>query len=648
MTDLSLSSLDATYPIEIMLEGDGGTTFIDESVRDDVSPYPGRRKAITTVDNVSRNRYIPDVWVDDSRNDLLDDFGKATLKDRYQIENENPQDRFANSVRYYADDASHAQRMYDHISKKWCIGSTPITSNGGTTKGNLISCFINSVDDSLEGIVDRWVENIWLGAKGGGLGTYYGKVRSNGEKAGSGKTSGAMSFMKVNDALTACISQAGNRRASGAIYMDISHPEIEIFLDMRREAGGDPATKCLSLHHGVLIPDAFYDAVYVNGDWDLISPWDGTVKATVNARELFQKLVAVRLDKGEPYIVNIDHVNRAIPEHHKKSNLLVTASNLCSEIMLPIGPDHHGNTRTAVCCLFQLNLEMWDEWKDHPTFIEDVARFVDNVLQDFIDNGGDQFINARYAASRERSIGVGVMGFHGYLQQKSLPFESAMAKSFNIRAFKHIRAKMDDASRILAEERGPCPDAAEYGIMERFSNKIAIAPTASVSIIMNASPGIDITPANIFTQKTLDGSFTVKNKYLERILEGMGKNTKTVWDDILRHGGSVQHIDWLDQDVKDCYKTSFEVDPRFVIEHAADRTPYICQSQSLNLFIPPDIDKYDLAMIHLMAYEKGIKSLYYLRSFSLQRADSSTGETVSVNAFRASESTDYEECIFCQ
>ena len=609
----------------------------------------GPRPAITVKSAVYRSTPVPEVIVDDAYNDLLDDFAKATLKDRYLVEDETPQDRFANCVRYYANDQAHAQRMYSYLSRLWCMPATPILSNGGTTKGNLISCFLNTVEDSLEGIFGSWTENNWLGAKGGGCGVYYGRVRSIGERAGvNGKTSGVMSFIKGDDAQTAGISQGSNRRAAKAVFMQISHPEIENFMDMRLDQGGDPTKKAPNLHHGVLIPDAFYEALEKDEMWKLVSPMDGSVKEEISARYLFQKLLMARMAKGEPYIVNIDTVNRAVPLHHRKSGLLVTASNLCVEITLPTGIDHHGKNRTAVCCLFQPNLEKFEEWQKDELFLKDIAYFLDNVLQDFIDNAGEHFINARYSASRERSIGIGGMGFHSFLQKKNIAFDSAMAKVWNMKFFKHIDECLSKASKEIAEERGACPDAAEHGVMERFSYKTALAPTATVSIIAVTSPGGDPYAANIFTQKTLDGTFEVRNPHLEKVFETYGKNTPEVWSSIVDHLGSVQHLDFLTQHEKNVYKTSLEIDPRWYIEHAADRQPYIDQSQSLNLFVPPDINKYDLLKLHQLAHKRGIKTLYYLRSVSNQRASSTTGISRNVISFKSEEKIDYAECLACE
>lgn len=582
-----------------------------------------------------------DVIVDDARDALLTPFGRATLKDRYQTEGETPQDRFANSVRFYADDAAHAQRMYDYVSQQWCIGATPITSNGGTRKGNLISCFVNEMGDNLESIIDTWKENAWIGAKGGGIGTYISNVRSIGEPiARNGKTSGAISMAQVINAVVGTVNQGSNRRGAGATYMHISHPEIDAFLDMRRQAGGDADRKCMNLHHGVVIPDAFMEAVENNGTWDLVSPHSGKIVETVMAQDLMIKILTTRLETGEPYILFEDNYKKFVPEHHKRSGLYPKTSNLCSEILLPTGLDHHNRVRTAVCCLFQINLEKWNEWKDHPTFYLDICRFLDNVLQDFIDHGGEEFVNARYSASQERSIGIGVMGFHSFLQSMGIAYESVMAKVWNMKFFTHHKEKLDEASRILAEERGACPDAAEHGIMERFSYKSAIAPTASVSIICGGvSAGIDIIPANIYTGKTLDGNFEVRNPHLEKVLEGYGKNNRAVWKSILEHKGSVQHLEFLTEDEREVYKTSFEVDMRYHVELAADRTPYIDQSQSLNIALLATCHKRDLWKIHQLMWRKGVKSAYYVRSLSVSDVNSTTV---------AKEEVDYESCLSCQ
>ncbi|HEX8238219.1 MAG TPA: ribonucleoside-diphosphate reductase subunit alpha [Allosphingosinicella sp.] len=591
--------------------------------------------------------------VDHSRDSLLTDFGKETLKDRYLLPGETYQDLFVRVASAYADDAEHAQRVYDYISRLWFMPATPVLSNGGTGRGLPISCYLNSVPDSLEGIVDTWNENVWLAARGGGIGTYWGAVRGIGEPVGlNGKTSGIIPFVRVMDSLTLAISQGSLRRGSAACYLDISHPEIEEFLEIRKPSG-DFNRKALNLHHGVLVTDDFMEAVRDGAEWTLKSPKDGSERATVDARSLFQKLVETRLATGEPYIIFIDKVNRSMPRHHRELGLKVSTSNLCSEITLPTGRDHLGKDRTAVCCLSSLNLETWDQWNGDKRFIEDVMRFLDNVLTDYIDRAPEEMARAKYSAMRERSVGLGVMGFHSFLQARNIPFEGAMAKSWNMKIFKHISAQVNEASMMLAKERGPCPDAADMGVMERFSCKMAIAPTASISIITGGTSAcIEPIPANIYTHKTLSGSFSIKNPYLEKLLIEKSKNSEGVWSTILERGGSVQHLDFLTPEEKDVFKTSFEIDQRWLIELAADRTPYIDQATSLNLFIPADVDKWDLLMLHYRAWELGIKSLYYLRSKSVQRAGFAGGveadNTIDPKQIELAATTDYDECLACQ
>nr|WP_095013338.1 ribonucleoside-diphosphate reductase subunit alpha [Tsuneonella mangrovi] len=592
------------------------------------------------------------VVTDASRDALLTEFGKETLEDRYLLPGESYQDLFARVADAYADDEEHAQRLYDYISRLWFMPATPVLSNGGTSRGLPISCYLNSVEDSLEGIVGTWNENVWLASRGGGIGTYWGQVRGIGEPVGlNGKTSGIIPFVRVMDSLTLAISQGSLRRGSAACYIDISHPEIEEFLEIRKPSG-DFNRKALNLHHGVLLSDAFMEAVRAGEEWNLTSPKTGEVRGSVDARSLFQKLVETRLATGEPYIVFSDTVNRMMPKHHRELGLKVSTSNLCSEITLPTGRDHLGNDRTAVCCLSSLNLETWDQWHEDKRFIEDVMRFLDNVLQDYIDRAPDEMARAKYSAARERSVGMGVMGFHSFLQSKGIGFESPMAKVWNLKMFKHVSAKAEEASMVLAEERGACPDAEDAGAMERFSCKMAIAPTASISIICGGTSAcIEPIPANIYTHKTLSGSFIVKNPYLEKLLDTKSKNSTNVWNSILEKGGSVQHLDFLTPEEKAVYKTSFEIDQRWLLEFAADRTPFIDQAQSLNLFIPADVDKWDLAMLHFQAWEKGIKSLYYLRSKSVQRAGFAGGVEADNTAEAAKyelPSTDYDECLACQ
>ena len=590
-----------------------------------------------------------DVVVDRTRDALLTDFGKTTLEDRYLLPGESYQDMFARVAKAYADDQDHAQRIYDYMSRLWFMPATPVLSNGGAERGLPISCFLNAVSDSLDGIVGAWNENVWLAANGGGIGTYWGGVRSIGEKVkGQGQTSGIIPFIRVMDSLTLAISQGSLRRGSAAVYIDIHHPEIEEFLEIRKPSG-DFNRKSLNLHHGISITDEFMEAVRDGASFSLLSPKTGEGVKDVDARALWQKILEIRLQTGEPYLIFEGAVNRAMPQHQKELGLKVRQSNLCSEIMLHTGKDHLGKERTAVCCLSSVNAETFLEWRDEPRFVEDVMRFLDNVLQDFIERAPEPAAAAVYAAMRERSVGLGLMGFHSFLQSQGVPFESALAKSWNMRLFKHLRREADKASVALAEEKGACPDAAERGVMERFSHKLAIAPTASISIICGGtSAGIEPIPANIYSHKTLSGTFAVKNPYLEQLLEQKGLNTGATWDSILAHEGSVQHLDALTQDEKDIFKTAFELDQRWVIELAADRTPQICQSQSVNIFLPGDVDKWDLHMLHYQAWERGCKSLYYLRSKSMQRAAHAGSDEAAPREVMETPQTDYEECLACQ
>ena len=596
------------------------------------------------------------VEIDRSRDEKLTGFGKATLTDRYLLPGESYQDLFARVASFYGDDKAHSQRLYNYISNLWFMPATPILSNGGTDRGLPISCFLNEAQDKLGSIVDLWTENVWLASRGGGIGSYWGNLRSIGETVGGvGKTSGIIPFVRVMDSLTLAISQGSLRRGSAAIYLPVSHPEVEEFLELRRPTGGDPNRKTPNLHHGILLSDAFMRAVEADEDWALTSPKDGHVVRTTSARALWIRILTARVETGEPYIIYSDTVNRQMPEHHKLAGLTVKTSNLCAEITLPTGIDHLGNDRTAVCCLSSLNLEHYKEWKSDKDFIPDIMRFLDNVLQDFIDRAPSEMAKARYAAMRERSVGLGVMGFHSFLQDNMIPFESSMAKSWNFNIFKHIKKEVDQASEQLAYERGPCPDAMDYGMMERFSNKTAIAPTASISTICGgASPGIEPIAANSYNQKTLSGNFMVHSRALTELLEKKGKNTDEIWTSITVNEGSVQHLDFLSDDEKAVFKTAFELDQRWIIELASDRAIYISQAQSVNIFLPADVHKRDLHQIHFQAWKKGLKSLYYCRSKSIARAEViATGTTKKkVNMEQQLElapaSTDYEECLSCQ
>ena len=622
---------------------------VDTQIAKTPSPQPSTHPKKTP--SYIKDRAIDSVKQVRSRDNLLTDFGKRTLVDRYLLPEETYQGMFARVSEAYADDTAHAQRLYDYMSKLWFMPATPVLSNGGADRGLPISCFLNAVDDSLDSIVGAWTENVWLASNGGGIGTYWGNVRSIGERIGrAGKTSGIIPFIRVMDSLTLAISQGSLRRGSAAVYLDIHHPEIEEFLEIRKPSG-DFNRKSLNLHHGLNITDEFMEAVKNDKEFGLRSPHTGKIIKEISARKLWQKILEMRLQTGEPYMIFSDTVNEALAKHQRDQGLRVQQSNLCAEIMLPTGLDKYGKQRTAVCCLSSINAEKYDDWKDNENFIEDIMRFLDNVLQDFIDNAPSKMDDAKYSAMRERSVGLGLMGFHSMLQSKGIPFESAMAKSFNNRLFRHIRSGADAASVKLADERGACPDAEEMGVKARFSHKMAVAPTASISIICGgASAGIEPIPANIYTHKTLSGSFTVRNQMLEELLDSKGLNTDEVWGTILENEGSVQFMDELSEHEKATFKTAFEIDQRWVIEHAADRAPYICQAQSLNIFLPGDIDKWDLHMLHWQAWEKGVKSLYYCRSKSIQRAAfaGTEAKTEMEKSMEAAAPTDYEECLACQ
>ena len=641
--------------------------FLSQAIRKAVSEYSpntiesnsDKRPDLFSLSNETelfQNEKGIIIKIDRARDKNLTNFGKATLKDRYLGLNESFQDLFARVASTYADDNLHAQRLYNYISNLWFMPATPVLSNGGTKRGLPISCFLNEASDSLDGILDLWSENVWLAAKGGGIGSYWGNLRSIGEKIGKvGKTSGIIPFIKVMDSLTMAISQGSLRRGSAACYLPIDHPEIEEFIEMRRPTGGDPNRKSLNLHHGILVTDSFMRAVETDEQWALKSPADGSVQSTISARNLWIRLLTARIETGEPYIIFIDTVNRLIPQHHKLAGLNVKTSNLCSEITLPTGVDKDGRDRTAVCCLSSMNLEKYDEWKDDKNIINDIMRFLDNVLSDFINRAPEQFKDAKYSAEKERSVGLGVMGLHSYFQKKMIPLESVMSKTWNKKIFKDIQEKVDKASKDLAEERGSCPDAADYDIKERFSNKTAIAPTASISIICGgASPGVEPIAANSYTHKTLSGSYNVRNRYLQKLLEKYDKNNDETWSSITTNQGSVSHLDYLTELEKDVFKTAFEMDQQWIIELSGDRTPYISQAQSINLFLPADVHKKTLHKIHFNAWKQGLKSLYYCRSKSIQRAENvndAKSTDVLNNVYKKNktpEETEYEECLSCQ
>ena len=583
--------------------------------------------------------------IDLSRDAKLTAFGIATLKDRYLTDDEtSPQHAFARAASAFADDAAHAQRLYDYASNLWFMFSTPILSNGGTQRGMPISCFLNYVPDSRAGLTDHYTENAWLSSLGGGIGGYWGAIRSNGvSTSGGSRSSGAIPFLKVVDSEVLAFAQGVTRRASYAAYMDISHPEVEEFLEMRKPSGGDANRRCLNLHHGVNVSDKFMTLIMdvasgkaKSDDWQLIDPHSKNVVKTVSARELWQKLLELRVQTGEPYIHFIDTTNRALPDSQKALGLKVHQSNLCSEITLPTNDE-----RTAVCCLSSVNLATYDEWKDNPLFIEDLVRFLDNVLDHFIRNAPKDIAKAVYSASQERSIGLGAMGFHAYLQKHNIPFDGVMGQVANKQIFKHIKDAAVAASKQLAVERGECPDGKGTGM--RNMHLLAIAPNASSSIICgDTSPSIEPYRANAYTQKTKTGSFLVQNPYLKRLLESKGQDTPSVWSSIITNSGSVAHLECLDEYEKEVFKTALEIDQRWIVDLAGERQPYICQAQSVNLFFPATVDIPTLHHIHMRAWVKGLKSLYYLRSEAVKRAD-----VVSHKVAREALN-DYDTCLSCE
>mgnify|MGYP001406475242 FL=1 len=582
------------------------------------------------------------------RDKYLSEFSHKTLQDRYLIAGENsPQDAFARAAKAFSDDDAHAQRLYDYASKLWFMFSTPVLSNGGTTRGLPISCFLNYVEDSRQGITGHYTENAFLSSVGGGVGGCWSDVRSVGSKTSNGSEStGVIPFMKVVDAEMLAFSQGVTRRGSYAAYLDISHPEVEEFLDVRKPTGGDVNRKSVNLHHGILIGDDFMELIEgatreegYDDSWDLIDPHTNQVTKTVSAKTLWVKLIQNRVETGEPYIMFKDTVQDALPKYQKEAGLKVNHSNLCSEITLATDDD-----RTAVCCLSSVNLEEYDEWKHDDNFIPDLIRMLDNVISYFIENAPMHLAKAVYSASRERSLGLGAMGFHAYLQRHNIPFESASAKGANMKMFQHIKWRAVNATKQLAEERGECPDGVGYGV--RNAHLLAVAPNASSSIICgNTSPSIEPYRANAFTQKTKSGSSLLKNEYLEHVLQELDQDTDEVWKSIITNNGSVQHLDFLDEWTKDVFKTAVEIDQKWIIDMAADRQMDICQSQSLNIFFPANVSKQELHAIHMMAWKRKVKTLYYLRSEAIKRAETVSDEALRQYIF---DSIDDAGCVACE
>lgn len=583
--------------------------------------------------------------IDYTRDELIGEFAYQTLRDRYMLpEERSPQDAYARAAKAFADDDEHAQRIYDYASKQWFMFATPLLSNGGSSRGLPISCFLNYVDDSREGITDTLTEDAFLSSVGGGIGTYWGSVRSKGTKTSRGSEStGVVPFIKVSDSMMLAFSQGVTRRGSNAAYLDISHPEVEEFLDIRKPTG-DSNRKCVNIHHGIVISDKFMRIIEkatvdknYDDSWQLVDPHTKEVVKTVSAKALWIKIIQNRHETGEPYIMWGDTVNDHLPDYQRKLGLSVAQSNLCSEITLPTD-----NERTAVCCLSSVNLEKYDEWKRDENFIPDLIRMLDNTLDVFINEAPDQLYKAVYSAHRERSIGLGAMGFHAYLQSKGIAFESEVARKVNTSIFQHIKKEALKESVRLADERGPCPDAKGNDNV-RNAHLLAIAPNASSSIICgNTSPGIEPYRANVFNQKTLTGTHTFKNPYLKAVLQGHDMDNEETWASIISNKGSISHLDLPDY-VKDIFKTAIEINQNWIVKHAADRQPFICQSQSLNLFFPADVGKKELHDVHMFAWKEGVKTLYYLRSEAFKRSDDLNKKIERYN-FKFEEN----DCLACE
>ena len=562
------------------------------------------------------------IQIDLSKDKLFDKLGIQRLQESYMKEDEtSPQERFAFVSTRFASNLEHAQRLYNYASDHWLSYSTPILSFGRSKKGMPISCFLNYIDDTAEGLVNNLSETNWLSMLGGGVGIGFG-IRSTDDKS-----VGVMPHLKTYDASCLAYRQGRTRRGSYATYLDINHPDIVMFLEMRKPTG-DQNVRCLNLHHGVNISDRFMELIErcmsdptADDGWNLCDPHSGEIRETVSAKELWQKILELRMETGEPYIHYIDTSNKHLPEFQKKLGLKIHQSNLCSEIILPTDKD-----RTAVCCLSSVNLEYYDSWSKNTRFLKDIAEMLDNVLQYFIDNAPDQVSRAKYSASRERSIGIGALGDHAYLQKHMFAWESWQATSANVRMFKHIRTKLDEVNLEIGKERGEAPDAKGTG--KRFSHVMAIAPNASSSIIMgNTSPSIEPYRANAYRQDTLSGSYLNKNRNLVGLIQskieaGETKQTEDeIWSSIISNDGSCQQLKFLTEDEKNVFKTAMEIDQRWIVDHASKRQEYIDQGQSLNLFFRPDVNKKYLHLVHFLAWKSGLKTLYYCRSEKIGKAD---------------------------
>jgi ribonucleoside-diphosphate reductase alpha chain len=580
------------------------------------------------------------------RDALFDELGLLRMKESYLKDDEtSPQHRFAFVSKQFGTNPEHAQRLYDYASRHWLSYATPVLSFGRSKRGLPISCFLNFIEDTAEGLVENLSETNWLSMLGGGVGIGFG-IRSADDKS-----TGVMPHLKMYDASSLAYRQGRTRRGSYAAYLDISHPDILMFLEMRKPTG-DQNMRCLNMHHGINITDDFMQIIEncmlnkdADDDWQLRDPHSGDVRETVSAKELWQRILEMRMQTGEPYLHFIDESNRRMPQHLKDQGLRIHQSNLCSEIILPTNEQ-----RTAVCCLSSLNLEYYDEWKNQPEFLADIAEMLDNVLQYFIDNAPDVIQRAKFSAARERSIGIGALGWHALLQKRNVAWESALAVSLNKQIFKHVRKQLDDANKTLGAARGEAPDAVGTG--NRFSHMLAIAPNASTSIIMgNTSPSIEPYRANAYRQDTLSGSHLNKNKYLDKILkERAGDKYDEAWSSIIANDGSVQHLDYLDEYTKDVFKTAMEIDQRWVVQHAADRQEFIDQAQSLNVFFRPDSNIKYIHAVHFQAWKQKLKTMYYCRSDKIAKADkvSKRIEREVIKEIDLTALAEGNECLACE
>ena len=582
------------------------------------------------------------VKIDLSRDSLLSEQGIALMKDYYMLPWENsPQEAYARAAEAYCyGDYEFAQRIYDYASLNWFMFASPVLSNApsdeGSSKGLPISCFLSYVGDNLGSLIEHPEEVAWLSVKGGGVGGHWSDVRGISDKA-----PGPIPFLKVMDSGMTAWKQGRTRKGSYAAYLDVGHPDILEFINFKTPTGGDFNRKCFNLFNAVNITDKFMEKVYANEWWELRDPNDGTARDTIKARTLWHRILEARFRTGSPYLNFISTANRGLPESQRKLGLRIHGSNLCNEIHLATSEE-----RTAVCCLSSVNLEKYDDWKG-TTMVRDLVRFLDNVLQYFIDHAPEELRKAKFSAERERSLGLGAMGFHGYLQSKGIPWESGMfgASSENHKIFKYIKEEAVEASKELARERGEAPDMEGTGM--RNAHLLAIAPNANSSIICNCSPSIEPIKSNAFTHRTRAGAHLIKNPYLTKVLESYGKNTDAVWKDIISSDGSVQHLDFLTDEEKDTFKTAFELKQTWVVDHSAKRQEFICQGQSVNLFFPSGADKKYVRLVHQLAWEGGLKGLYYLRTSAGASADK-VGKLVERMALKDFEGDDEDVCVSCQ